>query len=143
MDWRARVLVIGEHPALRRLLRLMLSKLALDVQEATPEQALERVDGDPPHLVVLDLHSPLDRALLLCRRLRRNSRTASLPAVLLLPLGDEHLRAMAKAAGATICLDKPFRTRLLQETVQSLLSTHSANGGAAHRAHDGLGRIPR
>jgi CheY-like chemotaxis protein len=124
---RTRVLVIGEHPSLRRLVRLNLSKLPIEVREASTSQARELVGWELPHLVILDLHPPLDHGLALCRQLRRDSTTATIPAVALVASGGEHVRSMAKHAGATVCLDKPLRSRTLVDTVQSLIPTDTDN----------------
>jgi signal transduction histidine kinase len=45
--------------------------------------------------------------------------------VLLIEAGDVDLRGLAIEAGATICLEKPFRPLQLRSTIQSLLDSHS------------------
>jgi CheY-like chemotaxis protein len=123
MQRRARVLVIGEHPAVRRLVSLGLSQLPIDVQDTSPSKAHEYLDRGPPQVVVLDLHAPMEQALSVCSRMPRDLRATPILTVLLLPGGDDRLRALARATGATACLDKPFRICQLQETVRLVLVT--------------------
>jgi DNA-binding response OmpR family regulator len=120
-----RALIISEHPGMRLLVRLNLSDLALELRETNTAKARDQVSWDLPHVVVVDLHPPLDRGLALCRELRGTPTTATIPAVLLIEGGDADLRGLAIEAGATICLEKPFRPIELRSTVQSLLDSHS------------------
>lgn len=120
-----RALIIGEHPGMRLLVRLNLSDLPLEVRETNTAQARDQVRWDLPHLVVVDLHPPLDRGLAFCRQLRWTPTTATIPSVLLIEGGDADLRELAGEAGATICLEKPFRPLQLRSTVQSLLGSPS------------------
>jgi DNA-binding response OmpR family regulator len=120
-----RALIVGEHPAMRLLVRLNLSDMPLEVRESNTAQARDQLSWDLPHEVVVDLHPPLDRGLALCRQLRWTPTTGTIPSVLLIEAGDEDLRGMAIDAGATICLEKPFRPLQLRSTIQSLLDSHS------------------
>jgi DNA-binding response OmpR family regulator len=117
-----RVLVVGEQPTLTRLLVLILSRAGLEVQEARPTQIDRLLARGRPRLVVLDLQFPPHATLRLCRRLRQDPATASLPVAVLAPSGDAQLRAHVLAAGATVCLDKPFRLQSLRATIQRLLA---------------------
>jgi CheY-like chemotaxis protein len=118
-----RALIVGEHPGMRLLVRLNLNDLPLEVLETNTADAHERVRWDLPHLVVVDLHPPLDKGLTLCRQLRWTPTTATIPCVVLVEGGDLELREMASEAGATICLEKPFRPLDLRHTVQVLLDS--------------------
>jgi twitching motility two-component system response regulator PilH len=118
-----RALIVGEHPGMRLLVRLNLNDLPLEVLETNTADAHERVRWDLPHLVVVDLHPPLDKGLTLCRELRWTPTTATIPCVVLVEGGDLDLREMASEAGATICLEKPFRPLQLRSTVQDLLDS--------------------
>jgi CheY-like chemotaxis protein len=109
---------------MRLLVRLNLSDLPLEVRESNTAQARDQLSWDLPHVVVVDLHPPLDRGLALCRQLRWTPTTGTIPSVLLIEAGDEGLRGLALEAGATICLEKPFRPLQLRSTIQSLLDSH-------------------
>ena len=140
MRCRARVLVVGDHPAVRRLVSVALSQLPIDVQETSPAKAHEYLDRGPPHVVVLDLHAPIKQALGVRSRMPRDLQTTLIPTIFLLPGGDDRLRALARAAGATACLYKPFRIWQLQETVWVVLDHVIGNGAMVMRPRDGFGR---
>jgi signal transduction histidine kinase len=55
--------------------------------------------------------------------LRWTPTTATIPSVVLVEGGDLELREMVSEAGATICLEKPFRPLQLRNTVQGLLDS--------------------
>jgi CheY-like chemotaxis protein len=120
-----RALIVGEHPAMRLLVRLNLTDLPVEVRESNTAQARDQLSWDLPHVVVVDLHPPLERGLALCRQLRWTPTTGTIPSVLLIEAGDADLRGMAIEAGATVCLEKPFRPLQLRSTIQSLLDSHS------------------
>lgn len=54
---------------------------------ATGEEALAAAEDDPPDLVALDLMLPGMDGLTVCRRLKRDFKTAALPIVMLRFLG--------------------------------------------------------
>jgi CheY-like chemotaxis protein len=127
MQCPARILVIGDDPPLRRLLCLVLSKLGTDVQETPADQVFEQMGDTLPHLLVVDHHLPQDEALPLSRELHRNPATAELPSIHLIPGGYASLQPLV-GAGATVCLDKPFRGHLLRDAVKTLLETLGPTG---------------
>src|ERR1700680_3170248 len=97
-----RALIVGEHPAMRLLVRLNLSDLPLEMRESNTAQARDQLSWDLPHIVVVALHPPLDRGLALCRQLRWTPTTGTIPTVLLIEGGDSDLLGLALEAGATI-----------------------------------------
>lgn len=117
---------------MRLLVRLNLSDLPLEVRESNTAQARDQLSWDLPHVVVVDLHPPLDRGLALCRQLRWTPTTGTIPSVLLIEAGDPDLRGLAIEAGATICLEKPFRPLQLRSTIQGLLDSHARMASPAH-----------
>lgn len=69
-----RILIVEDHPMLREILCEYVSRMPqvekCDVS-ASAEDALERIDGDPPDLVLADLSLPEMNGIELVRRLRR------------------------------------------------------------------------
>src|ERR1043166_8602991 len=128
MQCPARILVIGDDPPLRRLVCLVLSSLGMDVQDTCPDDVFEHMMRTLPDLLVVDHHLPRDHSLRLSRQLRRHPATAELPSIHLIPGGFDSLRGLLRAAGASVCLDKPFRSRLLRDAVLSLLEASPSVG---------------
>jgi DNA-binding response OmpR family regulator len=122
--WRERtgVLLIAEHPGMHQLLRLILCGLEMDVHEAGPTYVLAESVRTLPRLVVVDFDISLQGGLQSWRELRLNPMAATIPSVFLVEAGEERLHRLATTAGATICLDKPFRIRDLRRIARCLLS---------------------
>jgi DNA-binding response OmpR family regulator len=128
---RIRVLLIAEHPGMHRLLRLILCGLEMDVQDAGSTSVTGDAVQALPRLVVVDFDTSLHRGLNVWYELRLNGIAATIPSVFLVEAGEERLHRLATTAGATVCLDKPFRIRDLRRIARCLL-TQSEIGGSDH-----------
>jgi ribonuclease P protein subunit RPR2 len=115
-----RVLLVDDDAGLRSLLRTTLEVLDVEVDEAEDGRAAEQaIAARPPDAVVLDDAMPLLGGLALCRKLRGDTATHSLPIILL--TGADASEAAASAAGADAYLRKPFRPLELLSLVERLL----------------------
>src|SRR4051812_27438004 len=103
-----RILLVDDEPALRELLRATFEGADVTVDEAgSGEEAEERIRRRRPDVVVLDLRMPGMSGVELCERLKADSRTASIPIVLLTGADAEEARR-AQRAGAAALVRKPF-----------------------------------
>ena len=75
----------------------------------------------PPSLILISLMLPGGSALNLCRRVREDSRLASIPLVFLLEDASEEHRILALESGGDDCIVKPFSPRELVARVQAVL----------------------
>ncbi len=110
-----RVLIVDDQEPNRLLLTeiLGLSGHQTEVAASGPE-ALTKVIEWEPDLVLLDVHMPGMDGFEVCRRLRGESRTASLPIILVTSLDHREHRLKGIAAGANDYLTKPIdRTDLV------------------------------
>jgi signal transduction histidine kinase/CheY-like chemotaxis protein len=117
---KRRILVVEDHPELRAWLAARLGEefaveLAVDGAEA-----LARLEASPPDLVLSDIMMPKVDGLSLCRSIRANPHTASLPVILLSAKGRA-TEPEARAAGADLFLPKPVRTSALLEALRARL----------------------
>jgi CheY-like chemotaxis protein len=115
-------LVVGEHAGMRKLLKLILGGLALEVSEASSDQHGPSTESRLPSLAVVDVDASFEQGMAFWHSLRRNPSTASIPSVFLVEAGNEVMHRQADMAGASICLEKPFHPRDLRMTVERLLS---------------------
>jgi len=109
------VLVVDDIAANRELLQEML---ALEghrtLAAATGAEALRQVAEHDPELLLLDVNMPGMDGLEVCRRLRADPATSSLPVILVTALADREQRLAGIEAGANDYLTKPIdRTELL------------------------------
>jgi two-component system phosphate regulon response regulator PhoB len=119
---RPRVLVVEDEAALVTLLRYNLEKAGFEVAVATAgEEALLLIAEAPPDLVLLDWMLPEVSGLEICRRLRRNKETRSLPVIMLTARGEEADRVRGLNWGADDYITKPFSPTELVARVQAVL----------------------
>ncbi len=106
MSARARVLVVDDERALRRLLRLYLSKEGFAVTEAeNGSDALSLLRGGGIDLALVDVMLPEVDGFEVVRRIRQES---TIPIILLTARGEETNRVVGLEVGADDYVVKPF-----------------------------------
>jgi signal transduction histidine kinase len=94
------------------------------------QEALDIIESDRPHLVLLDILLPKMNGYEVCRIIRQNQHTALLPIIMVTALAQE--RILGIEAGADDFLVKPINREELLARVRSLLrikSLHDAVEG--------------
>jgi DNA-binding response OmpR family regulator len=89
-------------------------------------QALELIVRDHPDLIILDLMLPGKDGLEICRRLRSNSVTQSIPIIMLTAKAEEVDRIVGLEMGADDYVPKPFSPRELVARVKAVLRRTAA-----------------
>jgi phosphate regulon transcriptional regulator PhoB len=116
------VLVVEDEPDIRRLVVLHLERDGFRCRTATSgADALREVKAAVPDLVVLDLMLPELDGLEVCRRLRRDSSTSSVPIIMLTAKSDEVDRVVGLEVGADDYVGKPFSPKELVARVRAVL----------------------
>jgi DNA-binding response OmpR family regulator len=77
--------------------------------------------AEPPSLILLDLLLPGINGLEICRRLRREKSTRTIPIIMVTARSSEADFANAKAAGVDDYVTKPFSVVQLLERIDALL----------------------
>lgn len=118
----SRVLIVEDEPDIRALVVHHLRRDGYEVSSASSgEDALRQVQAAPPDLILLDLMMPAMDGLEVCRRLRRDPATATLPVVMLTAKGDEVDRVLGLELGADDYIVKPFSPKELLARVRAVL----------------------
>lgn len=117
---KGEVLVVEDEAPIAQLVRIYLEKEGYRVAHvASGEEALDRIERQPPNLVVLDLALPGIDGVEVCRRLRaRRSQVC----VLMLTARDSEIdRVLGLEIGADDYLTKPFSPREMIARVKAIL----------------------
>jgi two-component system, OmpR family, alkaline phosphatase synthesis response regulator PhoP len=119
---RARILVVEDEEDILELVRFNLAKEGFQVDGlASGEEALRTVRAHPPDLLLLDLMLPGMDGLELCRLLRAEAATRSLPIVMLTAKGEEADVVTGLELGADDYITKPFSPRVLTARIKAVL----------------------
>ncbi|MBI1370098.1 MAG: response regulator [Planctomycetes bacterium] len=128
---RGRVLVVEDEADLQELLQYNLARDGFSVSTAgRGELALQSVAQDPPDLVLLDLMLPGMDGLEVCRSLKSDPATASIPVVMLTAKGEEADVVVGLEMGADDYITKPFSPRVLIARIKAVLRRPAGNDAA-------------
>src|ERR1022692_4533428 len=128
---RGFVLVVDDEEQNRSLLRDPLEARGYEIAEAENGlQALEKVAARPPDVILLDLMMPKMDGFEVCRRLKKDLKTAHIPILIVTALSERKERLMGIEAGANDFLNKPID---MQDVILRV-----GNAVYAKRLHDQL-----
>ncbi len=123
---REQILVVEDEENILELISFNLKREGFAVRGvASGEDALRAVRDDPPALILLDLMLPGTDGFGVCRRVRGDGATASIPIMIVTAKGDEADIVRGLDAGADDYLTKPFSPRVLVARVRALLRRRS------------------
>jgi two-component system KDP operon response regulator KdpE len=113
------VLIVDDEPQIRRVMRTTLTSQGYAVVEArTGEDALEKLRGDHPGLILLDVNLPGISGLDVCREIRQSS---DVPIIMLTVRNTERDKVQALDAGADDYVVKPFGAQELLARIRAAL----------------------
>lgn len=116
------ILVIDDDKDIQKLVQYNLEKEGFQTLVArTGEEGLEMARAKAPALVVLDLMLPGIDGLEVCRLLRAEKTTRSLPVLMLTAKGSETDQIVGLELGANDYITKPFSVKVLIARVRNLL----------------------
>ena len=119
---KAHVLIIEDDASVCELLFSSLTKSGYRVSVAQRgEAALDQVEEDPPHLVVLDLNLPGMSGLDVCRIMRQDPWMSKIPILMLTGKSEEDDIVAGLEVGADDYMTKPFSPKLVDARVKALL----------------------
>ena len=118
----SKVLVVDDSNTLREMISELLKENGLNIDVASNGvEALEKIQGNRPDLVVLDIVMPGMNGYELCRKIKADPKTQSVPVVMCSSKGEEFDRYWGMKQGADAYIAKPFHPKELVGTVKQLL----------------------
>lgn len=119
---KEKILIAEDEESLLRLETILLSSKGYRVTAVTEGRAaLAAIDADRPDIVILDIMLPDMDGLDVCRRIRSDPATASIPVIILTGKKNSQDVSAGMAAGADAYVTKPFRTASVIEAIEKLL----------------------
>jgi two-component system phosphate regulon response regulator PhoB len=119
---RAKILVVDDEPEAVELVEFNLTQAGFHVMSAADgTEAVNKAREQLPNLIVLDLMLPEMDGLEVCRMLRRDPATASVPIIMLTAKAAEMDRIVGLELGADDYVTKPFSPRELVLRVRRIL----------------------
>lgn len=129
----AHLLIVDDSQTIRRMVRVALAPLSMDIVEAASGlEAIEQLAVAPVSLMVLDLNMPDMHGLEVLSFVRAHQKYRHTPIIVLTTRGDEASRSAALQGGASAYMSKPFTPGALAAEARRLLD--------AHRVPPGTGR---
>lgn len=129
LDVKQKILVVDDEPDALDLIEFNLRNAGFDVSTASDgAEALKKARHAPPALVLLDLMLPQVDGLEVCKLLRRDPATATIPIIMVTAKATEIDRVLGLELGADDYVTKPFSPRELVLRVKSLLRRQQTTG---------------
>jgi len=117
------IVIADDDPDIRDLVAFKLEQAGYDVTAVdNGVSALEAIQRRPPDIAVLDVMMPGMSGIDVCRELRGEPATATLPIILLTARAQEGDIETGFGAGADDYVVKPFSPRELVSRVQAVLA---------------------
>ena len=109
MSAASTVLVVDDSATVRKITSRILTRQGYKVLEARDGvEALEKLHGAVPAVMLLDVEMPRMDGFELLRRVRDDSRWREMPVIMITSRTAEKHRKLAMDLGATLFLGKPF-----------------------------------
>ena len=117
-----KVLVVEDHPDMRKLLSLELELMGFEpITARGGKEGVEKALSEKPHLVLLDICMPDMDGRDVARILRARPETKDIPIVAETALSNQRDLNSCLQAGCDDCLVKPFTYKDLEEKLHALI----------------------
>ena len=119
---KSKIVVIQDEVDILEVITYNLSKEGFDVCSALDgEDGLALIKKEVPDLVLLDLMLPGLDGIEICRKLKTDYSTRSIPIIMVTAKGEESDIVLGLGMGADDYMVKPFRPRELMARIRSVL----------------------
>jgi len=126
-----KILIVEDEEDVLELIRFNLEKDDYLVETAmTGREALDKALAVSPDLILLDLMLPEIDGLEVCKTLKKDAKTDTIPVIMLTAKGTEADIVAGLEMGADDYITKPFSPRVLLARIKAVLRRKEAAAGA-------------
>ncbi|GFO61762.1 response regulator [Geomonas silvestris] len=119
---KSKILVVEDEESLLKLESILFTSKGYTVTGVRDgKSALEAIERDRPDVVVLDVMLPDTDGFDICRAIKENPATRSLPVIMLTAKKSSVDLERGKVAGADAYITKPFKSVKVLEVIEGLL----------------------
>ena len=120
---KKKILVVEDEQDLLTLQSMLLSIEGYTVEGVMDGQtALDVVETMKPDLILLDIMLPEVDGFQVCRQLKSNEATRHIPIIILTAKKSKDDLIIGEQSGADMYITKPYKTSMVIEAIQRLLS---------------------
>jgi len=125
----AKILIVDDEDAIRELLEMLLQANGFsDIKVASDgEGAISIVNEWHPDVILLDLMLPKIDGLTVCKKIRSNPDTASIPIIMLTAKSEETDIVLGLELGANDYITKPFSNKIVVARIRNQLRNKIKN----------------
>src|SRR5712691_1605345 len=126
------LLLADDSVTIQRVIELTFADEAITVVAVSDgDQAIERIEADPPDIVLVDIGMPGRTGYEVAQHIKQSPRLKHIPVLLLTGAFEPVDQAKAAAAGCDGVLAKPFEPQLVIARVKELLGRGGPAAAAA------------
>ncbi len=131
MDVNYKVLLVDDEPDIIEILSYNLKKEGFTVSTAlNGKAALEIMESDVPHVVVLDVMMPVMDGMETCELIRNNPKFDNVLIAFLTARGEDYSQIAGLDSGADDYITKPIKPKVLVSRINALLRRKATTGGS-------------
>jgi twitching motility two-component system response regulator PilG len=124
---KKRVLIVEDEESLLKLETILLTVKGFEVIGAfTGKMAVDKIGVEEFDLVLLDIMLPDIDGFEVCRQIRKDPRTANIPILMLTGKKSQEDHDRGVLCGANAYLVKPFKSAMIIDEINKLLSVSGA-----------------
>jgi len=137
-----KILVVDDDVESLKLIGLMLKRQGYEVVAANAGvPAIQKAMAEQPDLIILDVMMPDMDGYEVCRRLRTDARTTSIPIIMFTAKTMVDDKVAGFEAGADDYLTKPTHPAELSSRIKAVLARRQQQRGTSPQASSGLGGL--